>query len=101
MKKKLFLHLLKEYTKDEKGRVEVLEQLAMSVSAEYYNQTHMGNLYNLFTEVLISNSTFEHCCGMAGEEFIDMIKVGIINTVTESARIVNDKQQHLKRSHGF
>ena len=102
MKKKIFLYLLKKYTKTETDRVEILKQIEVSISEEYYNQTHMGNMYNLFIEVLISNSTFKNICRYEGDDgLLDMLKVGIANSVDKSSEIVKDKLQNERITHGF
>jgi len=53
--KKLFLYLLKKYTRDEAGRLEVHRVLHDQVSNEYNEQTCYGNVYNGHIEYLMSS----------------------------------------------
>ena len=53
--KRLFLYLLKKYSKRENGRKIIYEQLWDSVINEYNEQTSYGNIYNINIEFIMFN----------------------------------------------
>ena len=53
--KHIFLFLLKKYSKSEKNRQFIYEQLWDSVTNEYNEQTSYGNIYNANIEFIMFN----------------------------------------------
>lgn len=73
--KKIFRYLLKRFTKNEKGRVEVYKILQEQAINEYSEQTTFGNVYNSHIEFVLAN---EFICSLAKE--YDSRALGVIQS---------------------
>lgn len=79
MIRKLFLYLLKKYTKDERGRLMVLSKIEDGVIKTYYEQTPPGNVYNGFGEFVMSNKYIKERVKENDVKSIMMMRNGIMN----------------------
>lgn len=83
--KKIFLLLLKKYSKNESDRMEILKALQEGVREEYSEQTVYGNIYNFFIEFAMSNDVIVDVVKNAEFENFEMIRRGINNAYDEAA----------------
>lgn len=83
--KKIFLYLLKKYSRREAGRIEILKVLQEGVREEYSEQTVYGNIYNFFIEFAMSNDVIVDVVKNAEFENFEMIRRGINNAYDEAA----------------
>lgn len=77
--KKIFLFLLKKYSRTEEGRLIILSELEDRVSEEYSEQSTFGNVYNFFIEFIISNKTINRAVKSNDEESLTMIENNLHN----------------------
>lgn len=75
--KRLFLYLLKRYTRREAGRLEVQQILQEQVENDYTEQTRYGNVYNGHIEFLMANSLVNELVKNEDRVGIIMIKQGL------------------------
>lgn len=88
--KNLFIYLLKEFTRNEKGRIEVLRVLDEQIKNEYTEQTGLGNVYNLFSEFLLANSVAKGLALKNEEAYLTMLKNGINTTFDETITMIKN-----------
>lgn len=88
--KKLFLYLLRKYTKTEKERLEVYRVLHERVRNEYYEQTLPGNVYNAGIEFVLSCDFISHICKNNNELAMNSIKIIINDSVLEGLKILKE-----------
>ena len=79
--KRLFLYLLRRYSKTETQRMEIYQELWFQVKEMYDEQTVFGNIHNMSVEMLMSNPIIQHCVRMDSKKYLEMIK----SNVTDSA----------------
>ena len=72
--KKLFIYLLKRYSKRELERVLIYNELWHSVLNEYNEQNHFGNVYNSNIEFIMSNPFINKAVLSEDFDSIKMIK---------------------------
>ena len=75
--KKIFLFLLKRYTRTEKERIEVYEQLWDSITSEYSEQSGFGNVYNMQIEFLMANPVISNMVSKKDRKSLSILKRGI------------------------
>ena len=75
--KKLFLHLLKKYSRTEKDRIEILKELDKGIHYNYSEQTYFGNVYNYFIEFIMANEFINGRVEEKDEESLKIVKRGI------------------------
>jgi hypothetical protein len=83
--KKIFLFLLKKYSKNEADRMEILKHLQEGVREEYREQTGYGNIYNFFIEFAMSNDIIVDVVKKAELDNFEMIRRGLNNAYNEAA----------------
>jgi len=97
--KKLFLYLLKKYTKTEKDRIDIIEVLNENVICEYNEQTGFGNIYNSHIEFIMGNKLIRSIIyeNRAGE--VDMIKGNLTSSIDAAIRFIKNepRRQKLKK----
>jgi len=91
MRKRLFLYLLNKYSKTEKDRIEIHKVLFKGVEDNYYEQTALGNLYNMQFESFLGNRTFKHIALQDSSDALNMMSLGIKNTVLRCVDIIKSK----------
>lgn len=92
MIKKLFLFLLKKYTKTEEQRLEVFKVLQEQVSNTYSEQSGVGQIYAAHTEFIISNEVICKCVKNGDEQNLTMIASGLNKAYERSLEfILNEK----------
>jgi hypothetical protein len=89
--KRLFFYLLKKYSKQEDGRIEILSELQKSVDKNYSEQTVVGNVYNFYTEFLLSSVPFRLAVKSKDNKRISMIKGGLNKAFIESYEFIDKK----------
>lgn len=89
--KKLFIYLLKKYSKTEKERLVVFEILYNNVSNEYNEQTNFGNVYNANIEFLMSSKLIKTL--VKNKDIINLKKIeqGLKKSYIESINFINDE----------
>ncbi len=90
--KRLFLFLLKRYTRTEKERMEVYEQLWDSVTSEYNEQSGFGNIYNMQVEFLMANPFISKLVLEKDRKSLSMIKRGIQNSFGTSIEYIEKER---------
>tara|TARA_R110000772_G_scaffold17946_3_gene50139 strand:+ start:223906 stop:224202 length:297 start_codon:yes stop_codon:yes gene_type:complete len=86
--KKLFLYLLRKYSKTENGRLEILKELDDGVYYNYNEQTSFGNVYNYFIEFMMSNPFVYSRVVKKDTESLEILKKGINTAFDESIEII-------------
>jgi hypothetical protein len=98
MKKKLFLYLLKKYTKTEEDRFKIYDAIHEGVSTEYNEQTMVGNIYNGYIEFLMTQPTFIDMVAK-DDKFLEKIKEGLNISFDEAIKHIknSDRIKKLKK----
>lgn len=86
--KKLFLFLLRKYSKTEKERMEIYKELWYQVKSEYNEQTAFGNVYNMNIEVLMANPFLQSCVHTENSERVQVLKTGLNNSFDEAVDFI-------------
>ena len=87
--RRIFLFLLKKYSKTEKDRLVIFKSLQDSVEEDYTEQTKFGNLYNANIEFLMSS---ELMIELSEDTMsLEMIKSGLSKSFTESVHYINNE----------
>jgi hypothetical protein len=89
--KKLFLFLLRRYSKDEFGRMEIYKELWYQTKDDYSEQNAFGNVYNMNIEVLMSNPFFESRVMLADDKSLKMLKEGLSESFDDSIEFILKK----------
>ena len=93
--KRLFLYLLKKYTKSEKDRLDVLRVLHNQVCNDYTEQTGFGNVYNAHIEFVMSNPLINSYVDDKVET--DRIKSGLENAYDYAIQHIKKERFDAKR----
>lgn len=94
MIKKIFLFLLRKYSNTEAERMVIYKQLWNKVCADYSEQTAFGNVYNMNTEILLSNPFFNKICKeRENKEYLKMLKGGLAESFDDSVDFVKQGSQ--------
>ncbi len=83
--KRIFIYLLKKYSRREAGRLEILKVLHEGVREEYSEQTGYGNIYNFFVEFAMSNNIIVDVVKKGELDNFEMIRRGISNSYNQAA----------------
>ena len=75
--KKLFLFLLRKYSKTESQRMEIYQELWYKTKHEYDAITAFENVYNMNVEVLMSNPFFKRRVELGDVKYLKWIKKGL------------------------
>ncbi len=89
MRKKIFLYLLKKFSRTEEERQVVLKQLWAGVLREYNEQTYTGNIYNFQIEVMLSNDFVKMVSTLEDERTLDRIRASVIEGTIAGIEILN------------
>ena len=99
--KKIFIWLLKKYSKDESGRVEIIKTMDQNLQNEYCEQTKFGNVYNYFTEFIIANEFINKCAIDKDRHSLNILKKGIgdhFDDITKRNKLTTSiKKQRINR----
>ena len=85
--KRLFLMLLKEYSKTESQRIEIYQELWYQTKSEYDEATAFENMRNMNIEVLMSNPFFVSRVIVGQDEHLRMLKEELGKSFDESIDI--------------
>ncbi len=89
--KKLFLFLLKKYTKDEKDRLVVFSILHEQVQNTYNEQSAPGQVYAAQIEFLMSSKPIVKGALENDRVYLDMIKGGLATSFDHSIAYIIDE----------
>jgi hypothetical protein len=89
--KKIFLYLLRKYSKDEAGRMEIMEVLWEKVNDDYPEQTAFGNVYLMGVEFFMSNPFFRSRVNQGNSEHLKMIQGNINDSISDSIEFIQKK----------
>ncbi len=89
MRKKIFLYLLKKFSRTEEERQVVLKQLWAGVLREYNEQTYTGNIYNFQIEIMLSNDFVKMVSTLEDERTLDRIRASVIEGTIAGIEILN------------
>jgi hypothetical protein len=100
MLRKLFKYLLKRYSKNEKDRLEIMEELWNSVLWTYNEQTYPGNIQNMQIEILLSNPFVRYAAGSFDDATLNSIRI-ISSTAADKAIEFIQKEAPMIDKSGF
>lgn len=86
--KKIFLFLLKQYSKSEKERLEIHSVLNEQVQETYREQTIYGNVYNANIEFIMGNDFIKKLVKENDQQGLSMIKNGLNESVTKGIEFI-------------
>ena len=89
--KKLFLFLLRKYSKTESQRMEIYTELWYQTKSEYNKATAFENVYNMNVEVLMSNPFFKSRVMLGQYEDLKNLKEGLGNSFNTSVELTSKK----------
>jgi hypothetical protein len=109
MLKRLFKHLLKKYSKNEKDRIEVMEELWNGILSTYTEQTYPGNIQNMQIEMIMSNPWIRFAVSSYDSNSVNFIKMnlegGILSAIefleSENSEITKDGFEALIKFHSI
>lgn len=90
--KKLFIYLLRIYSKIEKDRLEIIHILDDELRKDYSEQTPFGNVYNHYIEFLISNEFIIHLVNKKDSKSLFTIKRGLHKTFDEAIEFIKNEK---------
>jgi len=89
--KKLFLFLLRKYSKTESQRMEIYQELWYKTKEEYNGVDAFENMYNMNIEVLMSNPFFVSRVMLGQDEHLLKLKIGLADSFDESVELTSKK----------
>ena len=90
--KKIFFFLLRKYSKTESQRMEIYKELWYQTKAESnFGVDAFDNMYNMNTEVLMSNQFFFSRVVLCQDEHLRMLKEGLSKSFDESVELTSKK----------
>ena len=89
--KRLFLFLLRKYSKTESQRMEIYQELWYKTKHEYDATTAFENMCNMNIEVLMSNPFFKSSFMLGQYEDLKNLKEGLGNSFDESVELTSKK----------
>jgi hypothetical protein len=92
--KRLFLYLLKKYSKRENGRKIIYEQLWDSVINEYNEQTSYGNIYNINIEFIMFNPFIKKEVLFKDNVSLKMIKANLAESYNKALIYIEEENQN-------
>ena len=95
--KKLFLYLLKIYSKSEKQRLEILNILNEKVQDDYTEQTAYGNVYNSNIEFIMGNKFIRTLIEQDRIDELNMIKEGLTHSTEEAIKYIKTIEPRRKK----
>ena len=89
--KRLFLFLLRKYSKTESQRIEIYQELWYQTKSEYDATTAFENMRNMNIEVLMSNPFFVSRVVLGQDEHLRTLKKGLADSFDESVELILKK----------
>ena len=89
--KRLFLFLLRKYSKTESQRMEIYQELWYQTKSEYHGTTAFENIRNMNIEVLMSNPFFVNRVMLGQDEHLITLKKGLADSFDESVELILKK----------
>ena len=95
MRKKIFLYLLRKFSRTEEQRQIVLREMWAGVLREYNEQTYTGNVYNFQIEFIISNDYIKMLSSSGDERTLDRIKKSVMQGTVAGIEILNTENAEM------
>ena len=89
--KKLFLFLLRKYSKTESQRMEIYTELWYQTKSEYNKATAFENVYNVNVEVLMSNPFFVNRVKIGDDKGLQKLKEWLDNSFEDGVYLTLKK----------
>jgi hypothetical protein len=89
MRERLFLYLLRKFSKTERQRLIILKEMWAGVLREYNEQTYTGNVYNFQIEFIMSNDYIKMLSASEDEKTLDRIRASVIEGTIAGIEILN------------
>lgn len=87
--KKLFLFLLRRYSKAEKERLQIIKVLNDKVSDNYREQTMFGNVYNSNIEFIMANEFINKLVKEKDSDSLKIVETGLTHSYWEAVGFIN------------
>lgn len=91
--RRLFFHLLKRYTRTERDRLVILQEVFGGVQQDYYEQTMPGNIHNFLIETLIANEWVRHAVHTQDTGTLQIVKNTYTHAVEEAYREIREGER--------
>lgn len=98
MLRRIFKRLLKRYTKNEKDRLEIMEELWSGILNTYNEQTYPGNINNMQIEFLMSNPYVRFIASSYDGVSMDVVKANLSNAVDRSIDFLQAENPPIDKS---
>ena len=92
--KRLFLYLLKKYSKRENDRKIIYEQLWDSIINEYNEQNFYGNIYNINIEFIMFNPFIKKEVLFKDNISLKMIKANLAESYNKALIYIEEENQN-------
>jgi hypothetical protein len=89
--KKLFLFLLRKYSKTESQRMEIYQELWYQTKSEHNEATAFENVYNVNVEVLMSNPFFVNRVKIGDDKGLQKLKEWLDNSFEDGVYLTLKK----------
>jgi len=89
--KTIFIWLLKKYSKNEEGRIEIMKIMDEEVRNTYNEQNLYGNVYNYFIEFVMANPFIIKCTLENKKETLKILKQGIENSFDRAVEFIENE----------
>ena len=89
MRKRIFLYLLRKFSRTEEKRLMILREMWAGVLREYNEQTYTGNVYNFQIEFIMSNDYIKMLSTSGDERTLDRIRESVIEGTIAGIEILN------------
>lgn len=93
---RLFLFLLRKYSKSEEQRLKIHEILNIQVSDTYTEQNAFGNVYNSNVEFILSNTFIRKLIKENRLEELEIIECGLSNSTKEAFKFIKNEPRKNK-----
>jgi len=98
MRHKIFLYLLKMFSRTEKDRIAIHKVLQEQVIREYSEQTPFGNVYNANIEFIMANAFILKRLEETDVDSITIVKSGLNTSTNEGIlALINEEIEHGNR----
>jgi hypothetical protein len=100
MLKRLFKLLLKKYSKNERDRIEIMEELWAGILNTYNEQTYPGNVRNMQVEMIMSNPWIRYAVSSYDSISVDFIKMNLQGGISSAIEFLEKENTEITKD-GF
>jgi hypothetical protein len=100
MLKILFKQLLKKYSKNEVGRIEIMEELWAGILNTYTEQTYPGNVRNMQVEMIMSNPWIRYAVSSYDSISVNHIKMNLEGGISSAIEFLEKENPEITKD-GF